>query len=191
VHQIENYSNYEMGDDGTIYSKERVILHNSNWEQRVTAKLRKPIYHHTGYYVIGLRDDAENKIKTLRYHIIVAKTLVPNPNSKPYVNHIDGNKLNFHPSNLEWVTAKENTQHAIALGLCSDGVGVNNYACRFTIKDVCGWLQEVKKGETLTSIATKNKSHRNTISKLVHIHFPNELPKYTGNYKDRLKKGNQ
>lgn len=29
------------------------------------------------------------------------------------VNHIDHNKYNCHPSNLEWVTAQENTQKAV------------------------------------------------------------------------------
>ena len=29
------------------------------------------------------------------------------------VNHIDHNKYNWHPSNLEWVTARENTQKAV------------------------------------------------------------------------------
>lgn len=51
-------------------------------------------------------------------HRMVAELYVPNPENKKYVNHIDGDKSNNHKSNLEWVTARENTMHAIKLGLC-------------------------------------------------------------------------
>jgi hypothetical protein len=39
-----------------------------------------------------------------------------------YVNHIDGNKLNFDIKNLEWVTYKENRDHAVEAGLCVQSV---------------------------------------------------------------------
>lgn len=60
-------------------------------------------------------------IKDVRHnvsvHHAVASAFIPNPENKKTVNHIDGNKLNNHLTNLEWATYSENLKHAHATGL--------------------------------------------------------------------------
>jgi len=61
--------------------------------------------------------DVNGKNKNVSLHRLVAKIYVPNPHNYPCVNHKDGNPSNSHPSNLEWCTSKQNTQHAVDTGL--------------------------------------------------------------------------
>ena len=64
-----------------------------------------------GYFSVILCDGKTQK--NVFVHRLVAECFVPNPENKPIVNHIDGNKSNPHFSNLEWCTQKENVNHAI------------------------------------------------------------------------------
>ena len=59
--------------------------------------------------------------KFMFIHRLVAEKYVPNPNNFPQVNHKDGNKLNNSADNLEWVSNKQNRQHAVENGLHLSG----------------------------------------------------------------------
>ncbi len=52
------------------------------------------------------------KGKNHRVHRLVAKPFIPNPDNKPMVNHIDGNRKNNDVKNLEWCTHQENMAHS-------------------------------------------------------------------------------
>lgn len=68
-----------------------------------------------GYFTVCLRKDNKNHYFTV--HRLVANNFLLNPESKPTVNHIDGDKLNNNVSNLEFATVSENTKHAYDTGL--------------------------------------------------------------------------
>ena len=68
-----------------------------------------------GYHCVNIMVGSHQKM--LRVYRLVAEYFLPNPEKKPQVNHIDGNKDNNDVSNLEWCTEKENIQHAVRTGL--------------------------------------------------------------------------
>lgn len=86
-----------------------------------TKKVLHPVIRN-GYPCIVTKPFGKySKSVSYSIHRMVAKEFIRNPLNLPQVNHISGNKLDNHVENLEWVTAKENTQHAIQHGL-RDGV---------------------------------------------------------------------
>jgi len=70
----------------------------------------KPSLNTGGYNSVCLR--LNNKIKTRSLHRLIMEAFIPNPDNKPCINHIDGNKLNNSIENLEWCTYSENMKHA-------------------------------------------------------------------------------
>lgn len=78
---------------GNIYNK-----------KNITHQMKTHISN--GYMVIGLTS-IEKKMKTFSVSRLVAITFIENPNNKPYVNHINGNKLDNNVNNLEWITQKK------------------------------------------------------------------------------------
>ncbi|BAU40062.1 HNH endonuclease [Ralstonia phage RSP15] len=114
---------YQISSFGNLYSKK---------SQRILARVIN-----NGYYTHSIRIGGKNgKSKLLRIHRLVAEAFIPNPENKPFVNHIDGNKLNPHVWNLEWATCSENTQHAFDNGLIVNAKGSESKLASFSEHDL-------------------------------------------------------
>lgn len=98
---------YEVSNTGKV----RSLNYGGHGKMRELT----PVEDKKGYY--RLRITSDGKSQTKKVHRLVAAAFVPNPDNKPEVNHIDGNKKNNRSDNLEWVTARENTIHAYQAGL--------------------------------------------------------------------------
>lgn len=63
----------------------------------------------SGYLMVGLCRDG--KVRNVRVHRLVAEAFIPNPSNCPVINHKDENPGNNVVDNLEWCTAKYNTNY--------------------------------------------------------------------------------
>ncbi len=69
-----------------------------------------------GYRIVGMTDDSGKRITSTVHSLVAAVFIGPRPSGK-LINHIDGVKSSNAATNLEYVTAAENAQHAVRLGL--------------------------------------------------------------------------
>lgn len=146
---FEKYKVYENGD---IYSGDHKMSSSDNGR---------------GYQVIRLTLKEGRKI--FGVHRLVALCFIPNPENYPEVNHKDGNKLNNHFTNLEWVNRGQNIKHAFENELRS-ATGINNARCltnEKTVHKICKLLQEGLSSATIRdlgfdySLVRSIKSRRN------------------------------
>lgn len=97
---------YEVSNIWNIRSVDRFIF----W-RKIKWMQRKVNIDTNWYNSIIL---AKNRIYSrIRFHRLVAKAFIPNPDNKSDINHIDWNKNNNKADNLEWNTKSENHIHRV------------------------------------------------------------------------------
>lgn len=96
--KFKNYDNYEVFEDGRIWS----------YSQK---KWLKPQTKKDGYQIVGLTDN-EGKQKTYYLHRVVWESVTGSPIPEGYeINHIDERKDNNAGSNLQLLTHKQNLNY--------------------------------------------------------------------------------
>lgn len=130
--------NYYVTDDGRI------------WSER-TQKYLSFQYDKNGYVKVQMRstDGCSHRYSV---HRLVLENFKPVEGmERLQVNHIDGNKTNNCLSNLEWVTCKENIQHAIDNNLRA----AVNGAAKLTPQQVIEIYRRASNGETNIKLANE------------------------------------
>lgn len=130
----ENWKGLIYG--GEDYSEWIEISNLGRVRNPKTGTIRKQNILKTGYYFVSFSMGSRDKKKTFRVHKGLAEVFIPNPENKPEVNHIDGDKLNNDLCNLEWVTSQENTQHAFRIGLVDPANWDRNVGAKLTDEQV-------------------------------------------------------
>ena len=99
---VPTHSNYRVSSEGRIMNKK-------------TGRVLKQCDNNSGYLTLNLYEKG-NKT-TIGAHRVVAEAFWGCDDETKEVDHIDGNKHNNRPENLEWVTRGENETRAYKNGL--------------------------------------------------------------------------
>lgn len=107
---VPNYEGqYQVSNFGNVRSLNKIVRSKNQFKEYTKLRPGKMLTQGNtgGYKMVYLNG------KGMLVHRLVAMTFIPNPENKPEVNHKDRNHSNNHLNNLEWVTKRENTDHAL------------------------------------------------------------------------------
>lgn len=159
---IKNFEGYYQASNwGRVKSLAR-LRHGGLYFTK--ERILKPALEGGGYYMVILYKDGKKYNKKI--HRLVCTTFHENPLNLPDINHKDTNKLNNNEFNLEWCTEKQNTQHAIKMGVF-DTVGENNGKHKLIEKEILE-IRALKGIMTYRKIADKFNISEPMISNILN-----------------------
>lgn len=132
IKPVDKYKGYFVSDDGKIYSN--LGRGNRNKDKTVDLYEIRPRLTKQGYARVCMRNSVTNKRNDKYIHRLVAECFIPNPDNKKYVNHKNCKRNDNRAKNLEWCTAKENTDYTMKVKHIKRDKKTGKYVSQFTYK---------------------------------------------------------
>lgn len=105
---------YQVSNLGRIKSLNHYIEATKGHPQLYKGRLLKNWVHPKTHYMVTdlFKDGIRKHVKT---HRLVAEAFIPNPDNKPFIDHINRDRLDNRVENLRWVTKTENMNNPLTL----------------------------------------------------------------------------
>jgi len=154
------FNDYVISEDGIIFiAKKRIPKIHKGRRYKISSNIGSivSIYSNNGYIYTTLYVNIDNRSNydgRIKIHRLMWETWIGKIPDKFQINHKDGNRGNNLISNLEAVTAKENVDYAMKMGI-------------FLSKEHRKKISEAQKGRVMAE-KTKKKISLSLLSKTGH-----------------------